>query len=211
MGRSRIEIFGGPRNLPTTTGVRAADKLISCLRLPSPRPLLLDSWLVALAAAGPRNCILTRFLVCLMWHLAFRRGHLSDLHTLNDLRDTSAALCRDEGSNFRSIKCETSSGSSEMISTLLGTNKPTTRSRDLKKLHVASTVARARLTVWLRVEAHISAVRHGALRVPVPGESPGEAESMVCACIFTYIGFTLWLESEARNESSFALDVEVMQ
>ena len=58
-----------------------------------------------------------------------------------------------------------------MISTLLGTNKPTTRSRDLKKLHVASTVARARLTVWLRVEAYISAVRHGALRVPVPGES----------------------------------------
>ena len=49
-----------------TTAVRAADKLISCLRLPSPRPLLLDSWLVALVAAGPRNCILTRFLVCRM-------------------------------------------------------------------------------------------------------------------------------------------------
>ena len=131
MGRSRIEIFGGPRNLPTTTAVRTADKLISCRRLPSPRPLLLDSWLVALAAAGPRKCILTRFLVCRMWRLTFRRRHFSDLHTLNDLRDTSAALCRDEGSNFRSIKCETSS-SSEMISTLLGTNKPTTRSRDLK-------------------------------------------------------------------------------
>ena len=132
MGRSRIEIFGGPRNLPTTTAVRAADKLISCLRFPSPRPLLLDSWLVALAAAGSRNCILTRFFVCRMWRLAFHRRHLSDLHTLNHLRETSAALCRDEGSNFRSIKCETSSGSSEMISTLLGTNKPTTRSRDLK-------------------------------------------------------------------------------
>ena len=78
-----------------------------------------------------------------------------------------------------------------MISTLLGTNKPTTRSRDLKKLHVASTVARARLTVWLTVEAYICAVRHGALRVPVAGESAGEAESMVCACIFIYIGFTL--------------------
>ena len=115
-----------------TTAVRAADKLISCLRLPSPRPLLLDSWLVALVAAGPRNCILTRFLVCRMWRLTFHRRHLSDLHTLNHLRETSAALCRDEGSNFRSIKCETSSGSSEMISTLLGTNKPTTRSRDLK-------------------------------------------------------------------------------
>ena len=168
MGRSRIEIFGGPRNLPTTTAVRAADKLISCLRLPSPRPLLLDSWLVALAAADPRNCILTRFLVCLMWRLAFRRGHLSDLHTLNDLRDTRAALCRDKGSNFRCIKCKTSSGSSEMISTLLGTNKPTTRSRDLKKLHVASIVARARLTVWLRMNSYICAVRHGALRVPAP-------------------------------------------
>ena len=132
MERSCIKIFGGPRNLPTMTAVRVADMLISCLRLPSPRPLLLDSWLVALAAAGPRNCILTLYLVCLMWRLAFRRGHLSDLHTLYDLRDTSAALCRDEGSNFRSIKCKTSSGSSEMISTLLGTNKPTTRSRDLK-------------------------------------------------------------------------------
>ena len=101
MTRFRIEIFGGPRNLPTTTAVRAADKLISCLRLPSLRPLLLDSRLVALAAAGPRKCILTRFHVCRMWRLTFRRRHFSDLHTLNDLRDTSAALCRDEGSSAK--------------------------------------------------------------------------------------------------------------
>ena len=61
------------------------------------------------------------------------------------------------------------------------------------------------------MEAYICAVRHGALRVPVPGEIAGQAESMVCACIFTYIGFTLRLELEARNESSFGLDVVVMQ
>lgn len=132
MGRFRFEIFGGPRNLPTTTVVRAADKLTSRLRFLPPRTLLLDSWLAAFAAAGPRNSSLTRFLVCRMWRLALRRRHLSDLHTFNHLRETSAALCRVGGSNFRSIKCEISSGSSEMISTLLGTNRPTTRNRDLK-------------------------------------------------------------------------------
>jgi hypothetical protein len=132
MGRLRIGIFGGPPNLPTTTVVRAEDMPTSCRRFLAPRTLLFDCCWAALAAAAPRNSILTRLLVRRMWFLAVRRRHLSDLHTFNHLRDTSAALCRDEGSNFRSIKCETSSGSSEMISTLLGTNRPTTRNRDLK-------------------------------------------------------------------------------
>ena len=132
MGRVRIEIFGGPRNLPTTTVVRAADKPTSCLCLLAPRTLLLDSWSAALAATVPRNSILSRLLVRRMSLLAVRRRHLSDLHTFIHLRETSAALLRDVGSNFRRIKCETSSGRSEMISNLLGTNRPTTRNRDLK-------------------------------------------------------------------------------
>jgi hypothetical protein len=132
IGRFRIEIFGGPRNLPTTTVVRAEDMPTSCRRFLAPRTLLFDCCSAALAAAVPRNSTLTRLLVRRMWLLTVRRRHLSDLHTFNHFRETSAALCRDEGSNFRSIKCETSSGSSEMISTLLGTNRPTTRNRDLK-------------------------------------------------------------------------------
>jgi hypothetical protein len=132
MERFLIDIFGGPRNLPTTTVVRAVDKPTSCLRFLAPRTLLLESCATALATAVPRISILTRLLVRLVWLLAVRRRRLSDLHILSHLRETRAALCRDEGSNFRSIKCETSSGSSEMISTLLGTNRPTTRNRDLK-------------------------------------------------------------------------------
>jgi hypothetical protein len=132
MARFRIDIFGGPRNLPTTTAVRAADKPTSCFRFLAPYTLLFDTWSAALAAAGPRSSILTRFLVRRIWRLAVCRSNLSDLHTSNHLCETSAAVCRDDKSNFQSIKCETSSGSSEMISTLLGTNRPTTRSRDLK-------------------------------------------------------------------------------
>jgi hypothetical protein len=132
MGRFRIEIFGGPRNLPTTTVVGAEDKPTSFRRFLAPRTLLFDCCSAALAVAVPRNSILTRLLIRHMWLLAVRRRHLSYLHTFNHLRETSAALCRDEGSNFRIIKCETSSGISEMISTLLGTNRPTTRNRDLK-------------------------------------------------------------------------------
>jgi hypothetical protein len=132
MARFRIDIFGGPCNLPTTTAVRAADKPTTCFRFLAPCTLLLDALSAAIAAAGPRSSILTRFLVRRMWRLAVRRRNLSDLHTFNHLCETSAAACRDDGSNFRSIMCETSSGSSEMISTLPGTNRPTTRSRDLK-------------------------------------------------------------------------------
>ena len=35
------------------------------------------------------------------------------------------------------------------------------------------------------MEAYICAVRHGALRVPVRGESPGQAESMYRICILS--------------------------
>jgi hypothetical protein len=63
MGRFRIEIFGGPRNLPTTTVVRAEDKPTSFRRFLAPRTLLFDCCSAALAAAVPRNSILTRLLV----------------------------------------------------------------------------------------------------------------------------------------------------
>jgi hypothetical protein len=36
MARLRIDIFGGPRNIPTTTAVRAEDKPISCFRFLAP-------------------------------------------------------------------------------------------------------------------------------------------------------------------------------
>jgi hypothetical protein len=43
MVRFRIDIFAGPRNLPTTTAVRAADNPTSCFRFLAPYTLLLDS------------------------------------------------------------------------------------------------------------------------------------------------------------------------
>jgi hypothetical protein len=43
MARFCIDIFGGPRNLPTTTAVRAADKPTSCFRFLAPCTLLLDT------------------------------------------------------------------------------------------------------------------------------------------------------------------------
>jgi hypothetical protein len=132
IGRFRFAIFGGPRDLPTTTAVWTTGSLTSFATFLAPRIPRLDSWWAALTAAGPRNSILARFLVRRMWRLAVRRRHLSDLHTFNHLRETSAARCKEAGSNLRSIKCETSSGSSAMRSTLHGTNRPTARNRDLK-------------------------------------------------------------------------------